>query len=71
MAPRTRRSQIMQAAVGTPHTESESSVLLERSSLVNTNTSTRSRVAARRVVPETQAHVQPQGTPSYDCTTSV
>ena len=70
MAPRTRRSQTMQATVDTPHTESDGSVLLERSTLVNNNTGTRSRVAARRVVPETQAHVQPQGTSNYDCTKS-
>ncbi|KAN0134201.1 hypothetical protein V8E53_007973 [Lactarius tabidus] len=59
MAPRTRRSQSKGTVVNTPSVENDSPIPFDSSTPVNVNTSTRSRVPARRVLPGSQNHHQP------------
>ncbi|KAN0141135.1 hypothetical protein V8E53_000891 [Lactarius tabidus] len=59
MAPRMCRSQSKGTVVNTPSVENNSPIPFDSSTPVNINTSTRSRVPARRVLPGSQNHHQP------------
>lgn len=67
MAPRTRQSQTKGTAVGTMNNENEHPIPLETSNLANVNTSARSRVPARRVIPGNPNQCQHAGKRSLIC----
>lgn len=67
MAPRTRQSQTKGSSVSAMGTENERPIPLETSNLANVNTSTRSRVPARRVIPGNPNQCQHAGTFSLNC----
>ena len=67
MAPRTRKSQTKGSVVNTAGTENEPPIPLETSTLANVNTSTRSRVTARRVIPGNPNQSQHAGRYSLNC----